>query len=448
MILLYNATIVNESQRYVGYVAVESQYIKQVGHGEAPQVLIDAADEAVDLGGNLLMPGVIDTHVHFRDPGLTAKGDMATETVAAVMGGVTSFLDMPNTIPPTVSRKAIDDKKLRAAEVSLANYGFFIGATNDNEEEILQADFTGIAGVKVFMGSSTGNMLVDDESTLDRVFREVKVPVAVHAEDNAIIKANIEAIAAEYPDGDIPVDRHPDIRSSKACVSATAKAVEIARKYGTHLHVCHISTADELQFFTRGDLSAKKITAETCPHYLFFDRNDYDRLRSRIKCNPAIKECSDRLALLKAVIEGRIDTIATDHAPHLLESKAGNALTAASGMPGIEFSLALMLELADENPSLTEERIVELMCHNPARIFNIDRRGFIREGYFADLVVVGQCSLKIKDEDVHSRCGWTPLAGTMLRRRPVMTMVNGRVVMSGGRLTGDRPALPLKFNNQ
>lgn len=445
MILLYNALIVSDDSRFEGYVAVEGDSIARVGRGVAPAELIDAADEAYDLGGDMLLPGVIDTHVHFRDPGLTEKADMSTESKAAVMGGVTSFVDMPNTIPATTTMAEVEAKMRRASEVSVANYGFFIGATNDNIDEILAADYSRVAGVKLFVGSSTGNMLVDDTSVIGRLFREVKAPVAVHAEDEATIARCREEVKAEYPDGEVPVERHPDIRSRRACMTATEKVVDLARRYGTRLHICHISTADELSLLEPGSVSVKKITSETCPHYLFFDSNDYDRLGARIKCNPAIKDCSDRLALLKAVACGLIDTVATDHAPHLMESKHGGALKAASGMPGIEYSLPLMLELTEDNSDLTPERVVRLMCHNPAEIFGIEQRGYIREGYYADLTVVKKTPFKVSDAGVTSRCGWTPYDGVTLGYRPVMTLVNGRIVMVSGHLTGDRHAMPLRF---
>ncbi len=445
-LLLYNGLIINEGERYIGFISIIDEYISQVGRGEPTEILLDDADEAIDLNGDMVIPGVIDTHVHFRDPGLTEKGDMATESRAAVMGGVTSFIDMPNTNPPTVTKAAIEDKMKRAADVAVANYGFFIGATNNNFEEIATADFTRVAGVKVFMGSSTGNMLVDDSSTISKIFSKIKAPVAIHAEDEATIAACRAAAVAEYGE-DVPVEVHPEIRSRRACYLATSRAVELARKHGTRLHVCHISTADELTLFSPGNVASKNITAETAPHYLFFDSNDYTTLGARVKCNPAIKDCSDKIALLRALEHGVIDTIATDHAPHLLKSKEGGALKAASGMPGIEFSLAVMLEIADENPSLTEERIVEVMCHNPALIFRIDHRGFLRRGYYADITVIGKCRTKITDESVTSRCGWTPLAGFTLSRMPVMTIVNGKIVMRGRRLTGEKAALPLIFNN-
>lgn len=439
VILLHNAEIVNEGRRYRGYVMTDGEIISRTGNevslpSEGPGSLTDLAamaDEVIDCRGGILMPGVIDTHVHFRDPGLTEKGDMETESRAAVAGGVTSYIEMPNTRPATTSREAVADKKRRATEVSAANYGFFIGATNDNLDELLKANYTGIAGIKLFLGSSTGNMLVDDNSTLSRLFRESPAIIAVHAEDEGIIRAARERLLAECG-GSIPVERHPDVRPRKACIEATRKAIALAAETGARLHVCHISTAEELRLISEAKAAGVKVTAETCPQYLLFDRNDFNRLGARIKCNPAIKEASDRIALLRELREGGcIDTIATDHAPHLLAQKEGDALTAASGMPMVQFSLRAMLELIATEPELEgmgPERIVELMAHAPSRIFGIERRGFIREGYFADLVLLhpeGTPSAKIADSDTAGRCGWTPLAGMTLGERVRLTMVNG-----------------------
>lgn len=459
MTLLYNAEIVNEGQRYPGYVLTDGEFIVRTGaeadlpaHGPGSlEEMMKKADRNIDCCGAMLIPGVIDTHVHFRDPGLTEKGDIATESRAAVAGGVTSFIDMPNTRPATVTRQAVDDKISRAAQVSLANYGFFIGATNDNIAELLQADYTRVAGIKLFLGSSTGNMLVDDSDTLTRLFRESPAIIAVHAEDEAIIRASRERLSAECG-GPIPVDRHPDLRPREACVAATRRAISLARATGARLHICHISTAEELQLIKEAKAEGLRVTAETCPQYLLFDRNDFLRLGSRIKCNPAIKEASDRIALLRELRPGGcIDTIATDHAPHLPSQKEGDALTAASGMPMIQFSLRAMLELLDTETQLEglgPERIVELMAHNPARVFGIDRRGFIREGYYADLVLVSRypagTAPKITDSDVAGRCGWTPLAGTSLSHQVRLTLVNGEPAFTDGHFEPDR-ACHLRF---
>lgn len=447
--LLYNAEIVNEGQRFNGCVVIDGGFIDYVGataslptEGKGSlESLMSGVDDAIDCEGGLLMPGAIDTHVHFRDPGLTEKGDMETESLAAVAGGVTSVIDMPNTKPATISCQAVEDKMMRAAEVSAVNYGFFIGATNDNLSELLATDYSRIAGIKLFLGSSTGNMLVDDKDTLSELFLKSPALIAVHAEDEGVIREARERLLDEYS-GSIPVRCHPDVRPRKACIEATRRAIELSRRTGSHLHVCHISTADELQIIKEAKVDGVNVTAETCPQYLLFDRNDFERLGARIKCNPAIKDASDRIALLRELQSGGcIDTIATDHAPHLLSQKDGDALTAASGMPMVQFSLRSMLELVETEPELAGievQRIVELMCHNPARMLGIDRRGFIREGFYADLVLfypkkISDQNQKITDADVVSRCRWTPLAGMTLSSRIRATYINGNLAYDGNR---------------
>ncbi|MDE7411189.1 MAG: dihydroorotase [Paramuribaculum sp.] len=446
-ILIHNVEIVNEGRAVRGYVTVSAGMITEVGEGDAPEVLMSCG-EVIDGRGRLLLPGVIDTHVHFRDPGLTHKADMATESRAGVAGGVTSFIDMPNTKPPTVSVAEVENKMRRAADVSAANYAFFIGATDKNIDELKRADYSRIAGVKLFMGSSTGNMLVDDDSMMRRLFAEVPALIAVHAEDEALLRSNREAVTARYGE-DLPMEFHPVIRNHKVCLTASRKAVELAREYDARLHVLHVSTADELQLFTPGSVAGKRITAETCPQYLALSDEQYGMLGSRMKCNPAIKRPADRDALREAVRIGLIDTIATDHAPHLLEEKRGTALTAVSGMPLIQFSLTLMIQMVQEGIfSMTD--VVEKMCHNPARVYGIDRRGFIRKGYYADMVLVNpDCEpYTITDSWVLSRCGWTPLDGLSVGNKVDMTMVNGKVVYRHGVLF-DIPgaAMELKFVN-
>lgn len=430
-ILFENAVIMSEGPRYEGWLLTDGELIDSLGAGEAPAYV--KADERVDCRGKWLLPGVIDAHVHFRDPGLTEKADMASESAAAVAGGVTSYFDMPNTVPQTTTLEAWQGKMERGAEVSRANYAFFIGATNGNLDTLLKADYKRVPGVKLFLGSSTGNMLVDADDTLRRLFSEIDVPVAVHAEDEAIIAAARERLKAEHPDG-IPVECHPDLRPREACVAATRRAIRLAEESGARLHICHVSTADELRLIADAKARGVKVTAETCPQYLLWDRNDFATLGARIKCNPSIKEASDRIALVRALAPGgAIDTIATDHAPHLLSQKEGDALKAASGMPMVQFSLPAMLDLVDSDPEaedlLTHERIVELMCHAPARVFGVDRRGALRPGYYADLTLVEPLRLpgvKVTDADVVSRCGWTPLAGRTLSYRVASTWVSGR----------------------
>ncbi len=446
--LIYNARIVSDDRVVNGYVTVAGEFITAVGEGEVPAGVMEGAAERIDLRGRLVIPGAIDEHVHFRDPGLTHKADMATESRAAVAGGVTSFIDMPNTNPVTVTVKAVEEKLKRAAEVSAANYGFFIGATNSNLDELKQADYTRVAGVKLFLGSSTGNMLVDSDSTIVKIFKEVPALIAVHAESEEIIRRNREA-ALELHGEDLPISMHPKIRSRKACAESTRHAVELAKATGARLHVLHISTADELQYFELGPLGDKRITAETCPQYLIFNDKHYASRGSRIKCNPAIKTEDDRKALLGALTDGRIDVIATDHAPHLPEEKQGNVLTAVSGMPMIQFSVPVMLELAKLN-SLDPAMIVRKMAHNPAEIFGIDRRGYIREGYYADLAVVDDnCEpYEITDDMVLSRCGWTPLIGIKLTNRVDMTMVNGQIVYRHGIIFASNAGKALKFHSK
>lgn len=445
--LIHNACIVNEGTSFLGYVAIRGEFIDKVAAGEPDAELIGAASTVIDAAGRLLLPGVIDTHVHFRDPGLTHKADMATESRAAVAGGVTSFIDMPNTRPATTTMAEVEAKLARAAEVSVANYGFFIGATADNLDELRTADYSRCAGVKLFMGSSTGNMLVDNSEAIYRLFAEVPALVAVHAEDETLLRQRREAIVERYGE-QLSLDFHPVIRNHDVCFEASRRIVEIARRHNHRLHLLHISTAQELSLLQPGEPSTKLITAETCPQYLAFSDEQYPMLGTRIKCNPAIKRPADRDALRQAVTDGVIDTIATDHAPHLPEEKQGTALTAASGMPMIQFSLTLMLQMADEG-IFDIYTIVREMCHNPATIYGIDRRGFIREGYYADLVLVNNdCEpYTITDQWVISRCGWTPLAGLTVGNKVDMTFVNGHPAYRHGVTFSTSAARALCFRN-
>ncbi len=387
---------------------------------------------------------MIDDQVHFRDPGLIHKADIATESAAAVAGGVTSFMDMPNTIPQTVTIEALEAKHRRAEEVSLANYSFYIGATNDNIDTLLRCDYTRVPGVKLFLGASTGNMLVDNNETLKRIFSEVPSLIAIHSEDEDIIRRNKEAAQREWGD-DVPVEQHPAIRSWEACYESTKRAVELARKYNARLHVLHISTEAELEFLTTEEIERKRITAEVCAHHLWWSDEDYARLGSRIKWNPAIKTAQDRAALRQALADGRIDIVATDHAPHLLSEKEGGALKAASGGPLVQYSLAMMLELA-RNGVFSVEQVVDKMCHAPARLFGIDRRGYIRPGYYADLAVIDpNVEYEVKDSDVISRCAWTPLARETLHNKVASTYVNGNRVYHNGEIDQTHKGMTLKF---
>lgn len=445
--LIHNVEIVNEGERFYGHVLIDGEFISAVGRGDYSGELAPGAT-IIDGRGKLLLPGVIDTHVHFRDPGLTHKADMESESRAAVAGGVTSFIDMPNTKPATTTVEALEVKLKHASEVSLANYGFFIGATADNLDQLQAADYTRCAGVKLFMGSSTGGMLVDSLDIMERIMASVPALMAVHAEDEGLLRKRREAVIARYGE-DLPMEFHPVIRSHEVCLKASSDAVALARRMNHRLHLLHVSTAAELDLLQPGPPQGKLVTAETCPQYLAFSDEQYSMLGARIKCNPAIKRPADRDALRQAVTDGRIDTIATDHAPHLLEEKRGTALTAVSGMPLIQFSLTLMLQMASEG--LFEiETVVEKMCHNPALIYDIDRRGFIRPGYYADLVMVdNDCEpYTITDAWALSKCGWTPLSGLTVANKVSLTLVNGQTAFRYGVLFSGVRGKELRFNRE
>jgi dihydroorotase len=391
---------------------------------------------------------MIDDQVHFREPGLEYKADIATESAAAVAGGLTSFMDMPNTSPPTLDAAALQNKYDRAAGRAWANYGFYLGASNDNLEAIRMLDPLTAPGIKVFMGASTGNMLVDDPDTLDAIFREAPTPIITHCEDTPTIDANLAAFKAKYGD-DIPVECHPDIRSREACLKSSVLAISLAKRHNTRLHVLHISTADELALFEQGPLiradgSRKRITAETCVHFLRFDRHDYARLGNLIKCNPAIKDASDREALIRALAEDRIDVLATDHAPHTLEEKARPYAQAPSGLPLVQYALNAALELVHEG-QLTTAQVVQKFAHAPAQLFDVRERGFLREGYWADLVLIDDTPLTVRREDVLSKCGWSPFEGTTFHSRIASTWVNGVQVWDGARLLGTPQGQRLAF---
>ncbi|WP_302984915.1 dihydroorotase [uncultured Muribaculum sp.] len=451
MNLLHNATIIDSGKRFRGYLAFENEYITHVGCGNVPQALVEIAGSNIaDMQGAYIIPGVIDDQVHFRDPGLTHKGDIATESAAAAAGGVTSFMDMPNTNPSTTTVADLERKLDRANAVSTVNYSFFLGATNSNIDELLKADYTRIPGVKLFLGSSTGNMLVDNECALNEIFSKVPALVAIHSEDEQTICRNREAAVEKYAPSEPPVTEHPVIRSREACVTSTVRAIARARKYGTRLHVLHVSTADEAELFDPGHVSGKRITAEVTVQHLWFSDEDYHTLGTRIKMNPAVKTASDRDALRQALRDGRIDIVATDHAPHLLSEKQGGAVTAASGAPMVQFSLPLMLEMADKG-IFTHELVVEKMCNAPAELYGICKRGFLREGYYADFVVVRpDTPYTVTDADALSRCGWTPLCGTTLHNRVEAVWVNGCQVysLSTGVVPDTGASMPLYFEKQ
>lgn len=452
-LLVRNAEIVNEGRKFRGYLTVDADGLfGEVRSGEPSGELIAATTEIVDAGGRLLLPGVIDTHVHFRDPGLTHKGDMASESLAALAGGVTSFIDMPNTRPATVAIADWEAKMDRAAEVSAINYGFYIGATADNLDMLARADYSRVAAIKLFLGSSTGNMLLDSPDSLRSLFGTVPALIAAHAESEPLITAGKERALTRFGSGKVPIPMHSVIRSRRACVEASRRACSMAIETGARLHLLHISTADELLLLASGPVAGKRITAETCPNYLLFTALDYPRLGSRCKCNPAVKLPADRDALRSAVSADLIDTIATDHAPHLPVEKEGDALSAASGMPMIQFSLASMLDLAEAG-CFSIEKVVEKMSHNPATLYRIDRRGFLRPGYHADFTLVARRPQAVTKAGILSRCGWSPLEGRTLSYTPDAVYLNGALAYtSANGFVSNAPrglsphAQPLRFN--
>ena len=421
--VIQHATILNEGERYEASLLIGAGIIE---HIEREGDISLPGAEVVDARGCLLIPGVIDDHVHMREPGLTHKATMDSETCAAAAGGVTTVMDMPNTIPQTTTIQTWQEKMQIGAQHCHVNYAFYLGATNDNLEEIRRVDATRVPGIKLFMGSSTGNMLVDDEGTLRQIFRQSPTLVMTHCEDTRRINRRMAEMQALYGD-DPDVGHHPDIRDAEACYASTALAVRMARETGARLHVAHITTERELALFSSDNA---QITAEACVAHLLFCRKDYARLGTRIKCNPAIKETSDRNALRLALNDGRITTVATDHAPHQLSEKQGGCRRAASGMPMVQFSLPAMMTLADEG-ILPHQRVVELMCHAPARLFDIEGRGFIREGYQADLTLLRHTPWEVTSDCIQSLCGWSPMEGQTLAWHVERTWVNGQMVWDG-----------------
>ena len=442
--LIVNARLVNEGREFDGDLRFEHGRIAQIGPGLSART----NETVVDANGRRLLPGMIDDQVHFREPGLEYKADIATESAAAVAGGLTSFMDMPNTSPPTLDSSILEDKYTRARGRAWGNYGFYLGASNDNLEAIRRLDPRHAPGIKVFMGASTGNMLVDNPAILDGIFRDAPTPIITHCEDTPMIDAELARYKAQYGD-DIPAWCHPDIRSRQACKKSTELAISLARQHGTRLHVLHISTADELALFETGPLiradgSRKRITAETCVHFLRFDRADYARLGHLIKCNPAIKDATDREALIRALAEDVIDVLATDHAPHTLEEKARPYTSAPSGLPLVQYALNAALELVHEG-RLTTAQVVQKFAHAPAQLFDVHERGFLREGYAADLVLVDDTPFTVRREDVLSKCGWSPFEGTTFHSRIAATWVNGALAWDGEKLRGDARGQRLQF---
>jgi len=425
--LIQNATIVNEGLKFKGSVLIEDEKILKIFPHVIPFDFDLNGIEIINAEGLLLIPGVIDDQVHFREPGLTHKGEIATESKAAVAGGVTTFMEMPNTNPQTVTQEELQKKFSRASKVSPANYSFYMGATNNNLDEVLKTDPANVCGIKVFMGSSTGNMLVDDEKTLAEIFKNAPTLVATHCEDEATIKKNTEIALHRYGEN-VPISRHCHIRSDEACFKSSSKAVELASKFDTRLHVLHLSSAKEMELFTVGNVKNKKITAEVCVHHLWFDERDYINHGTHIKWNPSIKCISDKEALWEALLNDRIDVIATDHAPHTLEEKNNTYFKAPSGGPMVQHSLIAMLEMAKRG-FISIEKVIEKMCHAPAELFRVNKRGYIREGYFADLVLIDpNKNWMISHKNILYKCGWSPFEGMVFSNQVVRTFVNGVVV--------------------
>ncbi|WP_430810308.1 MULTISPECIES: dihydroorotase [unclassified Carboxylicivirga] len=441
-ILIKDATIINEGSQIQGSVFIENDHIKHIiTKGELP-----AADQVIDAKGLLLLPGAIDDQVHFREPGLTHKATIESESRAAVAGGITSFMEMPNTNPQATTHAILEDKYKLAAQCSAANYSFYLGATNDNIDELLKTDPKKICGVKVFMGSSTGNMLVDDEAILGRIFAESPTLIATHCEDEATIRENTTIYKNKFGE-DMPFKYHPVIRSADACYKSSKKAAELARRHGARLHILHLSSADELALLDQDmPLQDKKITGEVCVHHLWFTDADYDQYGARIKWNPAVKSERDRKALRDGLTNNQLDVVATDHAPHTIEEKNNKYFSAPSGGPLVQHALVAMLEMVKQG-LFSYEMVVEKMCHNPAILFDIDKRGFLREGYKADLVLVApNDSWEVKPENILYKCGWSPFEGTSFSHKVVYTLVNGQTAFSKGEVNKDVKGERLLFN--
>ena len=435
-LLIQHGTIVNENNIFDGTVIVEDSKITKIVDGDT--IPNASFDDVIDASGCFVLPGLIDDHVHFREPGLTEKADIDSESSAAAAGGITTYFDMPNTVPQTTTLEALEDKFKIAAQKSHVNYSFFFGATNDNVELFSKLDPHRIPGIKLFMGSSTGNMLVDRREALEKIFSTAQMPIMVHCEDTDIINRNMAEAKLKYGD-DPKVSHHPEIRSTEACYQSTKLAVELATKHHARLHIAHLTTAKELELLADG------ITAEVTPSHLYFCDRDYTSLGTRIKCNPAIKSQTDRDALRQAVADGRIAVIGTDHAPHLLAQKEGGCAKAASGMPMIQFSLVTMLELVDQGV-LTLERLVELMCHNPADLFGVRNRGYLREGYQADIVLVRpNCGWTVTKDMIKSKCGWSPMENHMYLWRVERTICNGHTVYQNGTVDTSYIGQPVAF---
>lgn len=443
-ILLKNATIVNENKIFPADILLEDDIILKI----EGQISSDNVSKTIDLEGKYVIPGAIDDQVHFREPGLTHKGTIATESRAAVAGGITSFMEQPNTNPQTTTIEALEEKFEMARNSAFANYSFLFGGTNDNLEEIKKLDKNACSGIKLFLGSSTGNMLVDNEEVIEKIFRNTEMVISAHCEDESTIKANFAKYKEQYGD-DIPVRYHPLIRSTEACYLSSSRAIALAKKTGARFHVFHLSTGKETALF-RNDipLEDKKITAEVCIHHLWFSEEDYDTKGTLIKWNPAVKTAADRDQLWQALLDDRIDVIATDHAPHTLEEKNNVYTSAPSGGPLVQHALPAMLEKYHSG-KISLEKIVEKMCHNPAKLFQIKKRGFIREGFYADLVVLGlNDAWTVTKENIAYKCGWSPFEGNSFKSRITHTFVNGHLAYENGNFSKERKAMRLTFNRE
>ena len=438
--LLKNATVVNEGKQFKTDVLVNGNLIQKIQTS-----IQDDKAEVIDLEGKLLIPGMIDDQVHFREPGLTHKANLTTESRAAVAGGITSFMEMPNTVPNTLTQDLLQDKYDRANEVSIANYSFFMGASNDNIDEVLKTNPKNVCGVKVFMGSSTGNMLVDNETTLTNIFSKCNMLIATHCEDEATVRKNLAEYKAKYGE-DMPVKYHPEIRSAEACYISSSLAVRLAKKYDTRLHILHLSSAMEMHLFDNSlPLKDKKITAEACVHHLWFSDKDYDEKGMFIKWNPAVKSQADQDAIWKALNEDKIDILATDHAPHTLEEKNNNYFKAPSGGPLVQHAVLAILQKVKEG-KISLERAVEKMSHAPAICFQVEKRGYIKEGYFADLVVIDpNKSHTVTKDNLLYKCGWSPFEGVTFDHSIDMTMVSGNIVYKDEKIIEGNTGMRLTF---
>ena len=442
--LIKDAVIINEGLKFKGSVLLNDNKIERIFPHITPGKYLTESMKIIDAKGLYLIPGVIDDQVHFRDPGLTHKGDTETESKAAAAGGVTSFMDMPNTIPQTTTQELLEQKYQRAAVASSVNYSYYMGATNTNLDEVLKTDPLKVCGIKVFMGSSTGNMLVDDEEVLSGLFKNAPTLVATHCEDESTIQKNIIRAKEKFGEN-VPVEEHPKIRSAESCFLSSSKAVTLASKYSTRLHILHLSTGKEMELFTQGNVKDKKITAEVCVHHLWFDERDYASKGSMIKWNPAIKSVKDKEALWEALLSDKIDVIATDHAPHTAEEKNNTYFKAPSGGPLVQHSLVAMLEMSSKG-FITAEKVVQKMCHAPADLFRIDRRGYIREGYYADLVLVDpNNSWVVSPENILCKCGWSPFEGYEFSHKVVTTFINGTEVYANGNINTDVKGCRINF---